>query len=413
MKKLLFLFFVAIKSMCYAQTDTQKAFLPYANRESAMLQNAYDKRDTSKGRKLVEDFASQYSKLNKDDKQYYGGNLLGSYYNLSCLYALAGDRPGALRYLDSAVTKGYTDYKHLQEDTDFAGLRDDASFKKIAARIRATTDYMYILQHAGAYNTAEKRPLPKFIYQPASAPALVALRKKFNLDSVAGPGTDASKIINILHWVHNTVNHDGQHESGITGMNADEIINAATTRKVGVSCGELASVLQDCYLAMGWKVRKVYCFPKDSLKTDFDSHVINVVYLADKDKWVWMDPTNNAYVTDADGNLLSIREVREALVQNKPLAINADANWNKRMAVKKEDYLYRYMAKNLYMLYSPLKAEYDYQTPGKNAEVTYVNLLPLDYFAQSPDVSTSVKKATGTKVIWYRTNNPDKFWNEN
>ncbi|MBD1391924.1 TPR end-of-group domain-containing protein [Mucilaginibacter glaciei] len=408
---LLLVFSLYTAGTLFAQTESQKQFTPYAQKQSDLLQKAYDSRDAEGARKIVAVFAGRYKTLNKEDKVYYQGNLLGAYYNLSCVYALINQKADALQYLDSAIVKGYQNYKHLLEDSDFATIRDDVKFQGLAERIRATTDYMYILQKAGKYNNAERRAIPAFSYQQANAPELVTLRKKLKLDSVAGTGTEVSKMLNILHWVHNSVNHDGQHESGITLINADEIIGAAKARKVGVSCGELASVLQDCYLAMGWKTRKVYCFPKDSLKRDFDSHVINVVYVSAKHKWIWVDPTNNAYVTDDKGEILSIQEVREYLVTNKPLAINTDANWNNRMAVKKEDYLYRYMAKNLYMMYSPLKSEYDYQTPGKNKEVSYVSLLPLDYFLQTPQISVSTKKATGTKIIWYRTNNADKFWN--
>ena len=32
-----------------------------------------------------------------------------------------------------------------------------------------------------------------------------------------------------------------------------------------------------------------------------DCHVINVVYSATLDKWVWVDPTFDAYVVDENG----------------------------------------------------------------------------------------------------------------
>jgi hypothetical protein len=160
----------------------------------------------------------------------------------------------------------------------------------------------------------------------------------------------------------------------------------------------------------GLEARKVYCFPKDSLKTDFDSHVINVVYLPLKSKWIWVDPTNNAYVTDDNGQMLGIEEVRERLVNNKPLVLNPNANWNNRSVITKDFYLYNYMAKNLYMLYSPLKSEYDYQTPGKNTEVAYVNLLPLEYFKQGKEKTETYNKDTRTTRIWYNTNNANAFW---
>ena len=239
-------------------------------------------------------------------------------------------------------------------------------------------DYLAILGRAAEYNNTRSE-LPRFTYQSSNDPVLVSLRKRFNLDSVAGFGNEASRLLNLLHWIHNTVSHDGQNESGIKEINADKIITAAKYDRKGVSCGELATALNDCYLAMGWRSRKIYCFPKDSLKDDGDSHVINIVYLSSKKKWIWADPTNDAYVMDEKGELLGIEEVRERLITGKPLIVNPDANWNRKSSMTKEYYLDVYMAKNLYRFYSPLNSEYDYETWDQNKKVLYVYLYPLDY----------------------------------
>jgi hypothetical protein len=173
-------------------------------------------------------------------------------------------------------------------------------------QLREGVDYLAILQRASHYSSESNSQFPAFTYQSSNDSVLVALRKNFKLDSVAGYGNEVSKIINLLHWIHNTIKHDGQNESGIKNINACDILKAATNGHIGVSCGELATTLNDCYLAMGWKSRKVYCFPKDSLKIDHDSHVINIVYSPSQEKWLWVDPTNDAYVMNENGDLLSI-----------------------------------------------------------------------------------------------------------
>jgi len=271
-------------------------------------------------------------------------------------------------------------------------------------------DYVSILKRASKYNTGDQRPLPQFTYESSHDPHLTALREKFKLDSVAGFGNETSRLINLLHWVHNNVHHDGQHESGIDQENADEIIKVTREKNIGVSCGELASVLNDCYLAMGWHSRKVYCFPKDSLGNDHDSHVINMVYLSSKKKWIWVDPTNDAYVMDDAGNLLSIAEVRQRIIDIQPLVVNPDANWNHRTSTEKQFYLNYYMAKNLYQLYCPVRSEYDYESHGKHDTVIYVHLLPLDFPTQKPDKYEKYSNYLKMNVVNYRTNNPDLFW---
>ena len=272
-------------------------------------------------------------------------------------------------------------------------------------------NYLAILKRANKYDNIVSKEMPTFTYQSSNDSNLVALRKKFNLDSVGGYGNEASRILNILHWVHNTVKHDGQHESGIKNINANEILQAAINKNIAVSCGELASTLNDCYLAMGWPSRKIYCFPKDSLKNDHDSHVINIVYLASKKKWIWVDPTNDAYVMDEKGELLSIAEVRERLITNKPVIVNPDANWNHKSSLTKEYYLDIYMAKNLYMFYCPLNSEYDYETWGRDKRVIYVYLLPLDYQKKVPfKTDDYYNPDVKTTFIRFNIYNPDLFW---
>ena len=314
----------------------------------------------------------------------------------------------ALAYLDSSVQKGYYDYSHIKEDSDMDNIRNEAGFKKLTVAMRSVGDYQYILTKGQAYNLNDKRNIPPFVYESPKDSCLVALRKHFKLDSVAGSGNDVSQVLSILHWVHNTVPHDGQHESGIDQINALQIINTATAKKIGVSCGELATVLNDCYLAMGYKAKKVYCFPKDSLKMDYDSHVINVVYVPSLKKWIWTDPTNNAYVMNQDGSLLSIEEVRERIINNKPLIVNPDANWNHKVSIAKDYYLGYYMAKNLYKFCTTLYSQYNYQTTGNNNTITYVYLLPLDA-PQGQDKTEFFNKSKNTTFVNYNTNNPAVF----
>lgn len=150
--------------------------------------------------------------------------------------------------------------------------------------------------------------------------------------------------------------------------------------------------------------------PKDSLQIDEDCHVINMVYCTSLKKWLWIDPTNDAYVMNESGELLSVEEVRERLINNKPLIINPDANWNHKESVVKEHYLNYYMTKNLYKFTCTVNSEYDIETGSSGKKIVYVDLLPLDYYKQTPDKEEETSKKTGTIFITYKTNNPTLFW---
>jgi len=281
----------------------------------------------------------------------------------------------------------------------------------VVGQVQDNSFYLKILKRAEKYDSTDIPGFPKFTYQSPNDSCLIALRKKFKLDSIAGFGNETTRVLNLLHWVHNTVSHDGQHESGITKINANEILTAAIERNTKVCCGELASTLNDCYLAMGWKSRKIYCFPKDSLRVDHDSHVINIVYLYSKQKWILVDPTNDAYIKDENGELLSIEEVRERLIQGKTLIINPDANYNHISSVTKDYYLDYYMTKNLYRFYCPLNSEYDYETWGQNHKVVYVYLWPLDYQKKLPfKTDDYYNEDVKTTFNTYNIFNSKLFW---
>jgi len=392
-----------------AQDNPDAKFEAFAKVQDSLMVKAYEQKDVKTYHKLLDVFLDKYNKLSKEDKAYFLKYCADVYYNLCCTYALLNDKPHALEYFEKSIKSGYMDYGHITVDTDLNLIREDAKFKALSQTIRETGDYLYILKKAGKYNTEEKRVLPAFTYQSADNPHLTALRKAFNLDSIAGRGNEVNQIINLMDWIHNLVPHDGEHGNPEV-KNAMAMIAFCKKEKRGLNCRGLATVLNECYLAMGFKSRFITCLPKDSLGTDNDCHVINMVWCTELKKWLWIDPTNDAYVMNEQGIPLSVEEVRERIITDKPLLLNPNANWNRRGTQTKEEYLYHYMAKNLYMIEAPSKSEYDTETKQKGKEVDYLRLVPLDYFNKSLDKSVQEDEAKTIKFNNYKTNNPAVFW---
>ncbi|MFT3827870.1 MAG: transglutaminase domain-containing protein [Chitinophagaceae bacterium] len=399
-------------SLVNAQVTPDSGFAAFSKQHYPLLVEAYKKKDVAQYNVLLKEFLNKYGSLDKDQQKLFAPYLMGAYYNLSCAYSLLNNKPSAITYLDKAIKAGYTNYAHLQQDTDLDNIRKEKAFATVVQPMREFGDYIYILKKDNRFTTTDSIMLPAFTYQSADNPQLVSLRQQFKLDSVAGEGSDVSKVLNVLHWVHNTIHHDGATESGITSINGLAIAAAAKAKNIGVSCGELATVLNDCYLSLGFKSRKIYCFPKDSLSTDYDSHVINVVYLPQLKKWIWVDPTNDAYVMNDKGELLSIAEVRDRLVHDKPLISNPDANWNHRLTITKVDYLDNYMSKNVYRFYCTLESGFDVETKGGEKTITYIYLAPVGYgkFKDRPVRTESYNKDIKTTIVRYTTHNPAAFW---
>lgn len=262
-------------------------------------------------------------------------------------------------------------------------------------------DFKQKLKKAKKYNYSDDRYIPEFSYQPIENRNLIKIRRKFNLDSIAGTGNEISKILNLLHWIHNIIRHDGSRESPKL-KNAIDLIKICKKESSGVNCRMMATILNECYLSIGIKSRFVTCMPKE---TEFnDCHVINTVYSYDLKRWIWIDPTNDAYVMDEKGELLGIEEIRERLINGKRLILNPEANWNKKQSRTKEEYLDNYMAKNLYRMQTPLISEYNSETWRDGKEITYIELLPLDGIEQIPQKSECVHIKLGVTFTYYKTN---------
>lgn len=268
-------------------------------------------------------------------------------------------------------------------------------------------DYLDTLRKGKKYNLTEKSELPKFTYQDMNHPELVSLRKKYNLDSIAGDASDVQQMINLMRWIHNVIQHDGQHDIPQI-KNADHLIQECKDTKRGLNCRGLAITLNECFLAMGFKSRYVTSMPR---ALDFeDCHVINMVFSNELNKWIYLDPTNNAYLMDEKGTLLSIEEVRQRMIEKKPLILNPDANWNNLEATNPDYYLAFYMAKNLYRIQCPISSEYNFETPAPNKTVEYIELLPLNALNSATHKKESFNSNTGSKFIQYVTYDPVRFW---
>jgi hypothetical protein len=405
-----FVFYLAIFLPClglFAQTVSNKDFDKFISNNRTAFEKAYEKRDVTTYEHLMTDLLAQYNKLTQQEKKKYTEDISGAYYNLACTYSLTNNKEKALNNLEKSIKAGWFKYSHIQRDTDLDNIRKEPGFNTIIEPIRNLGDFLYILRRASTFNDNDTRSLPSFTYQPSTNPKLVALRKGFNLDSIAGTAGEINQMLNLMHWLHNLVPHAG--DKGIPEIrNAMHLLSVCKKEKRGLNCRGLSTVLNECYLAMGFKSRLITCLPKDSLKVDQDCHVINMVWSNTLKKWLWLDATHDAYVMNEKGEMLSVEEVRERLINNQTVIVNPSANWNNKNTTTKEDYLFEYMAKNLYMMECATSSEYNLETGEDGKAVTYIRLLPMEYYDQKEDRTET--KGKKNKYTTINTNNPAKFW---
>ena len=378
------------------QSEQEKAFLEKAVKMEKQLNAVNDSK--VKEQLLIEYIAFFYKQTQDVQKKYEDiPNML--YYNLAYHQAAQNKKSKALKSFEQACANGYDNYQEVLNDTVFDLLRSNKKFKELHEKMRATSDYLYILQTSSEYsvNALQTDSLPRFEYMAPNDSNLVHIRQYFNLDSVAGSGDELSKIKNLMDFVHDKIRHDGANDNP-SKKNAIAMYEACKDGSRGLNCRGLATVLKECYLAMGFQARLVTCMPKTFIN---DCHVINAVYSNTLDKWLWVDPTHSAIVYDEMGTPLSIQEVRAYLRQNIPVHVNEDANWNHRTKTTTENYLYSYMAKNLYYLQCEFNSCFDSETryKGKPKAVS-VSLCPVGYEPDAPKYSKSKYVVTDDAWFW-------------
>lgn len=316
-------------------------------------------------------------------------------YDLACCYALLGKKKMALETLAASVDNGYDNYNNMLWDNDFASLKKDKKFQVLLDIVKERQP-LEKLKKSNAYKAEAEDVVPKFEYQPKEHPNLQLVRDYFQLDTIPGKDNELEHIKNLLHFVHDNIRHDGSSMT-ICEFDAIDLYNYYKATGKGVNCRMLAITLCDIYLAMGYKARVVTCLAADP--NDPDCHVINSVWSETLHKWLYIDPTMDAWVMDENGTMLSIAEVRERLIDGRELVLCPTANWNHESPQTKEYYLETYMAKNLYYQVCKKRAFFNQESIYRSTNNEDIRLIPAGFENGSYE---SAKTTTDPERFWAR-----------
>ena len=335
----------------HAQNVAERKFLASIDSLDVLMRAKFGENNFQAAEDLCQEMIGLYDTQASQLSEAYAYFKYAGYYNMACMQVKQGKKQEAASNLAKAYAPKYT--REQQSDT-----------------------------------------LPQIVYAQADDPNLVRVREYFQLDSVAVAGDEIATIKRILTYIHDEIRHDGQNSNPEGGNNSINYAEVCKDGSRGLNCRGLATVLNECYLAMGIPSRVITCMPKTYIT---DCHVINAVYSSTLGKWLWIDPTNNAWVTDDRGNMLSIQEVRERLISGQPVQVNEEANWNNQKKTMTEEYLYDYMAKNLFYLES-------WTRYGFNTESDYENLINY-IFLQPTGCESSQRRPRNLSV-----NDDRYFW---
>lgn len=247
------------------------------------------------------------------------------------------------------------------------------------------------------YDNKNLKDFDGFYYSHESDSNLIALKNKFQFEQLIAQKDEINKIIELMEWVNHNFKWDGG-SNNIYPQNALSIIKQVKETNRGVNCGQLATVLTEIYLSVGFKSRFIVCESED--ENPKERHIITIVYSNKLDKWIFMDPAFNAYFKDENGLILSIEEIRERFISGKYLDVNNELNINGKHLNK--TWYKKYIAKN-FVRFTCLVDNTFGGEDKKNK--LYIRLNPVKHiFANKPNVEIS------EGIKYFNTSNPEIFW---
>jgi hypothetical protein len=376
--------------------ERENEFMSKTEKITDSLGTILRSKDYNEAQSLIENWLSEYNKLESNTKEQYRYVEKNMYFLSACVLAEDGETSRALSALNEAIVKGYRNYDQIMGDKHLKRLHGIREFTSIAEKLREQTDFLSILKASSDYS-ASISTTPTLTYSNTNNTDLSRLRTAYKLDSVAGSENERSRFINVMNWVHNAVSHNGNK---VIPDKRDAL--SLLRENEALDCRGLATILNEAYLALGYPSRITLCMPKDH--TDGESHVVVSVYSDHYSRWVMMDPTSSAYICDENGQLLGLKEIREKMIIGETMILNPDANWNAKVSRTIDEYLYTYMAKNIYWFETPVSSTFGTETFGDGKQVDYFRLYPSGY-----------KQEEGESTIYqhgkvFITNNESIFW---
>ena len=193
--------------------------------------------------------------------------------------------------------------------------------------------------------------VPPFEYD-GSHPGLGELRRRYDLDRVAGEGDPLTRGRRLCDWLHRHVRHFDTAEQ----IEPNSLIlleySFDNGREAGINCIMQATVLAEACLAVGLPARLVGLHPLSPY--DMDQHYVTVVWAGPSAGWVMLDPSFGTCFQDPDGTILSPWKLRQRFAEEADVSC-APSDFGNDPQRAAADYR-EYVAKSIFYLQSPVKS---------------------------------------------------------
>ena len=251
------------------------------------------------------------------------------------------------------------------------------------------TERIELLRNATPY--ASDTAHYHFVYQQDTLQAQ-KIRAYFRLDTLL---TDSAantwdKALTLAKFVAKNIPHANQTKYP-EKRNAIDLWKYTREVEPAFNCRLHSILLHELMLSEGIINRFVTCLPADTL--DSDCHVVNLVWLPERNKWAMIDSDMQAWISNSEGTPLSLAEMRERYISGSPMRINPLFD-----SIKEDfnyDYYRSYWAKNLYWFICWEETGYGKEDAMKGRQIT---LAPAGF--TDPDTGPSDVHTTDAERFW-------------
>lgn len=181
-----------------------------------------------------------------------------------------------------------------------------------------------------------------------SCPEYAELREKYDLQGIAGKGTDFQRAKRLMHAFAPRLIHCSGYDNHVE-QNALRLLEYSLDNpEQGINCLNKSKILQELCLALGIYARRVSIMPYSPY--DFDNHVVTEIFDRKLRKWIMLDMTTDGWFVDENDTPLSLLEARERFAKDRFVTIACYTDKRKDLPKlrQKNMELNAYYAKNLF-----------------------------------------------------------------
>ena len=252
--------------------------------------------------------------------------------------------------------------KHVPEETRIDTLRKYSEYEKDKVKVKHSPKMVL------------NRPAPDIL-------------RKYNYSEYFKADADSDEIVfSMLNFVCDNFRHGSN--ANIKGRHSlTGVIKSCEKTDMKTNCRGLSLMLAELLRMNGVRARHVCCKPYEEPFSD--CHVV-VDCLLPSGARIMFDPTYRLYLTDDNGEYVSLAQLREGIIAGRTFRHNADVSYNG------EDFDYgdyiEYMTKNA------LRFNTNYNLNDTDSPFSEIELIPKGYTTDGY-----------SKVVQYTTD-PDYFW---